>query len=84
MEYSSIDVYGVERLEDVLHILSGEEASDLLVKNRPQMASGPEGLEKDSSVMDFAEIIGQEAAKRGLEIAAGGGHNAILIGSPGS
>jgi magnesium chelatase family protein len=68
----------------VLHILSGEEASDLLVKNRPQMASGPEGLEKDSSVMDFAEIIGQEAAKRGLEIAAGGGHNAILIGSPGS
>ena len=34
--------------------------------------------------MDFSEIIGQEAAKRGLEIAAAGGHNAILIGSPGS
>jgi magnesium chelatase family protein len=34
--------------------------------------------------MDFSEIIGQEAAKRGLEIAAAGGHHVILIGSPGS
>ncbi len=34
--------------------------------------------------MDFSEIIGQEAAKRGVEIAAAGGHNVILIGSPGS
>jgi hypothetical protein len=29
--------------------------------------------------MDFSEIIGQEAAKRGLEIAAAGSHNAILL-----
>ncbi len=34
--------------------------------------------------MDFSEIIGQEGAKRGMEIAAAGGHNVILIGSPGS
>lgn len=84
LEYSSIDVYGVERLEDVLHILSGEDASDLLVKSQLPLASCSEDMEKDASIMDFSEIIGQEAAKRGLEIAAGGGHNAILIGSPGS
>ena len=83
-EYSSIDVYGVDCLEDVLHILSGEESSDMLIRNRIQVPTCTECPERDSSVMDFSEIIGQEAAKRGLEIAAAGGHNAILIGSPGS
>ena len=38
----------------------------------------------DYDTMDFSEIIGQEAAKRGLEIAAAGGHHVVLIGSPGS
>ena len=79
LEYSSIDVYGVEHLEDVLHILSGEDASDMLIKNRIEKKVCPELSAKDSSVMDFSEIIGQEAAKRGLEIAAAGGHNAIIL-----
>ena len=84
LEYSSIDVYGVDRLEDVLHILSGEDASDMLIKNRIAESTYTAPSKTDSSIMDFSEIIGQEAAKRGLEIAAAGGHNAILIGSPGS
>ena len=84
LEYSSIDVYGVDRLEDVLHILSGEDASDMLIKNRIAESAYTAPSKTDSSIMDFSEIIGQEAAKRGLEIAAAGGHNAILIGSPGS
>ena len=37
-----------------------------------------------SEIMDFSEIIGQESAKRGAEIAAAGGHNLIMIGPPGS
>jgi magnesium chelatase family protein len=35
-------------------------------------------------VIDFAEIIGQEAAKRALTIAAAGGHNILLSGPPGT
>lgn len=83
-EYNIIDVYGVETMEEVLEILSGEVVrEDLLARNlRPEAIA--ETSQAFSGAMDFSEIIGQEGAKRGLEIAAAGGHNAILIGSPGS
>ena len=82
-EYGDIDVYGVETMEEVLDILSGDvEMKDLLVKNvKPAV---DDALQILTGAMDFSEIIGQEGAKRGLEIAAAGGHNAILIGAPGS
>lgn len=37
-----------------------------------------------SRYVDFSQIKGQEFAKRGLEIAAAGGHNIIMVGPPGS
>jgi magnesium chelatase family protein len=86
VEYGNLNVYGVENLDDVLRILSGEEeCSDLLVKNRIPDEDNAQQMHIESrSVMDFSEIIGQEGAKRGVEIACAGGHNVIMIGSPGS
>ena len=84
VEYRAVKVYGVKTLDDVLTILSGEECSHLLTSNMEPEKDSREQPLPGTAVMDFSEIIGQEAAKRGLEIAAAGGHNAILIGSPGS
>lgn len=86
IEYKEVEIYGVENLEEVLRILEGNGGcEDLLARRRldDSTVTRQESI-NDNSIMDFSEIIGQEGAKRGLEIAAAGNHNVILIGSPGS
>ena len=72
-----IDVYGVHSAIEVLDHLEG------LKKLTPEtpLEFSPEIVQ---SPLDMADVQGQEFAKRAMEIAAAGGHNAILIGSPGS
>lgn len=87
VDYSKTLVFGVRSLGDVLDILEGRvDVSDLLVWNTQayRQAMEENAVKKDGAYMDFARIIGQEGAKRGVEIASAGCHNVLLVGPPGS
>jgi magnesium chelatase family protein len=85
IEITGAETYGVRTLDEVLRVLSGEELSeDLLIRNSARSDSPDNTGDLLPEIMDFSEIIGQEAARRAMEIAAAGGHNIIMIGPPGS
>ena len=82
--YYETSIYSVRNLNDAINILSGNRLEDYLIDLYNCKDSSPGTDAPLYDYMDFSEIIGQEAAKRGLEIAAAGGHNVIMIGAPGS
>ncbi len=86
VDYTEGLLFGVRTLDDVLRVLEGEDdVSDLLIWNSKAYGRAVrEQSPHPPSYMDFADIIGQDGAKRGVEIACSGGHNVLLVGAPGS
>ena len=85
VDYTGTEIYGVKTLEDVLRILEGGAAQDLLIWNTEAYREARErAMNPARRYMAFSEIIGQDAARRGVEVAAAGQHNVLLVGAPGS
>lgn len=77
-------IYGCKNLKEVLLHLGGTiENNTEVIELTPQKRT--EFLyQRPESLHNFADIRGQETAKRALEIAAAGGHNIALYGPPGT
>lgn len=77
---NNLEVYGAHNLKEVIDYFNGEGTLEqTVVDTRAEFANSLSHYE-----YDFADVKGQESVKRCLEIAAAGGHNAIMIGPPGS
>ncbi|MDI6602259.1 MAG: YifB family Mg chelatase-like AAA ATPase [Thermoanaerobacteraceae bacterium] len=74
---SGINVWPFKNLKEIYEFLSGYRECERYVDT----GDAPIDIYYD---VDFSEVKGQEIAKRGLEIAAAGGHNLLMVGPPGT
>jgi magnesium chelatase family protein len=74
-----VNVYPVDSLKSLIRHLRGEKLIEAL-----KLVDMAEILSDITPEFNFCEILGQNQAKRALEIAAAGGHNIFMMGPPGS
>ena len=77
---NNIDIYGVESMNEVIDFFNGKcRLIPTKINTREEFFSTVCNYD-----YDFSEVRGQENVKRAFEVACAGGHNIILVGSPGS
>lgn len=74
-----VTVYGVSDLKEMIAVLQGEESAENYIVKECRV-----NFARDDGEYDFAFVKGQKMARRGVEIAACGGHNIMLSGPPGA
>jgi magnesium chelatase family protein len=72
-----VRVFAVDDLRDVVKFLDSPD-------RQPVVASWGDDDQDPVYDVDFSEVQGQEALKRAIEISVSGGHNLLMVGSPGS
>ncbi len=74
-----LQLYPVKSLAEAVEVILDPERPPYSRQGEPDIEN--ESLNED---LDFAEVKGQETAKRALEISAAGGHNVLMVGPPGT